>query len=125
METKKRLNRIVVIAIILLVVSSGAWLWAGWQHAISNALGAFTIVMIVSLTFSAVSSVFGKEKAEMKRSLWIKLIGVICFLALAVTVMAFVPWIRRIPLLVGLSVFLPAMLIELVINQIGEKKHEN
>ncbi len=115
-EGMPALRRIFGVALVCLpIVLIAAALW-GLEHAASALSGGLLILLCGLWTHAAVTGAFSISPKSMKRRLWWR-IGW-RFLLLAITLYAILqaPWLRLESFIAGLSLFVPAVLIETAIE---------
>lgn len=119
----RHFSRILNLATAMLpALVAFAAIW-GWQAASSTLLGGLLVLLCAHLTRAAIEGVEADDKQRMKRNIWRRLWWRLLLLALTLYAMLQAPWIRLEPLVLGLSLFFPAVVAELIIEIIESRKH--
>jgi diacylglycerol kinase len=120
---KRQLDRLFRTAVVILIVLVAlTFIWS-WQWAASAAVGGGTILLAASATSTAVAG-GGAERRKLVSRLWFRLSWRLLLLALCLYAMLQAPWVRLVPLLLGLALFFPALVVELILEQSVDKKPE-
>ncbi len=121
-EENPALRRIFAIALICLPPVAGvAALW-GLEQAASALAGGALILLCGLWTHAAVRGGFGVGPKRMKRRLWWRVGWRFLLLAVALYAILRAPWIRPESLVAGLSLYFPAVLIELAVELLIAKR---
>jgi len=113
-ETDRTLRRTYIAALALLpVVTGGAAFW-GLGHAASALTGGLLILLCGLWTHGAVKGVYTISQKRMRRRLWWRVSWRFVLLAITLYAILQAPWLQLEPFIAGLSIFLPAIVVELV-----------
>jgi F0F1-type ATP synthase assembly protein I len=110
-----------IMLIELPVVTALSWLW-GWQWGLSALCGGATVLLAASLTRTAVAGMSAEERNP-KRRIWLRLGWRLLLLALCLYAMLQAPWMRLMPLIVGMSLLFPALVVELILENVDNKSN--
>ena len=122
-ERDKTLRRVFVAAMVMLpVVTAGSAFW-GFESAASAAAGALLILLCGIWTHAAVRGQIGISTKRTRRRIWWRAGWRFALLAIGVYAILQAPWLRLVPFIAGLSLFFPAILVELVceMSERGER----
>ena len=122
-ERDRTLRRVFVAAIALFpLVVAGAAFW-GLESAASAAAGGLLILLCGLWTHAAVRGQIGISAKRMRRRIWWRAGWRFGLLAVGVYAILHAPWLRLEPFIAGLSLFFPAILVELVfeMSERGER----
>lgn len=107
-----RWDRLFRTALLILPVIALACLPWGWEAAASALIGGGVLLLAASATQSAVSGALIGEERRLKRRLWLRLGWRLPLLALGLYAMVQATWVRLPPLIAGLSLLFPALVVE-------------
>jgi hypothetical protein len=108
-------ERLFRTALWLLPLVSLACLPWGWEAAASALIGGAVLLLAASLTQSAVAGALAGDDRRLKRRLWLRLGWRLPLLALGLYAMVQATWVRLPPLIAGLSLFFPALVVEFIL----------
>lgn len=111
----RQIDRLFRICLALLPLLTLACLPWGWEAAVSCLTGGTALLAAFSATRAAVTGV-AVDDVKIRGRLRLRLAWRLLLLALCLYAMLQAPWTRLVPLTVGLSLFFPALVVELVIQ---------
>jgi len=115
-ETDITLRRTYIAALALLpVVTGGAAFWE-LGHAASALTGGLLILLCGLWTYGAVKGVYVIGQKRVRRMLWWRVSWRFVLLAITLYAILQAPWLQLEPFIAGLSIFLPAIVVELVLE---------
>ena len=115
-EENRTLKRVFLIAAATLPVAVAVSAFWGWRHAASAFTGGALILLCGFWTYAGIKGIFSPSPKKMRRRLWWRLGWRYLLLALALYAILQAPWLRAGSFVVGLSLFVPAVLIESIIG---------
>jgi hypothetical protein len=116
LETEGTLRRTFLVALLLLpAVTAASALW-GIEHSASAFSGGLIVLLCALWTHAAVKGAFAADPKRLQRRLWWRVSW--RFVLLAVTLYAILqaPWLHLESFIAGLSIFLPAIIVELIVE---------
>ena len=120
-EKDTALRRIYVAAIVCLpIVAAGAAFW-GVEHFASASAGGLLILLCGLWTHGAVRGGFAISTTKMKRRLWWRIGWRFVLLVVGLYAILQAPWLQLESFAAGLSLFIPAVLIETALELKGKK----
>ena len=126
LEYQKSSERVFLFAVVLLAVLILACLPWGWKHSASAAIGGLMILASASATELTITLGLGDKEKRAGKTWW-HLVPRLLLIALCGYAMLQTPWMEYIPLVLGLSIFFPALIIEVILEGIalGQRKDSN
>ena len=120
-EKDPALRRIFAAALVCLpIVAAGAAFW-GVEHLAGASAGGLLILLCGLWTHAAVRGGFAISTKKMKHRLWWRIGWRFVLLAVGLYAILQAPWLRLESFIAGLSLFLPAVLVETAIELRGKK----
>jgi hypothetical protein len=120
LTSMQQFSRIFNIMLIELpIVTALGWLW-DWPWGLSAFCGGATVLLAASLTRAAVAGMKEGERNP-KRRIWMRLGWRLLLLALCLYAMLQAPWMRLMPLIIGMSLLFPALVVELILENFDKK----
>jgi hypothetical protein len=120
-ETDSTLRRIYSVASALLPVVTAAAAYWGLEHAASAASGGLIVLLCGLWTHAAVKGGFSTSPKRMKRRLWWRIGWRFILLAITLYAILRASWLHLEPFIAGLSIFVPAIVVELFIELFAKK----
>jgi hypothetical protein len=121
-ESNPVLRRVYLFALaMLLPVTLISALW-GVDYAASALAGGLLILLCGLWTHAAVKGVFSVSARKMKRRLWWRVAWRFILLAITLYAILHAPWLRLTTLIAGLSLFVPAIMLELIVELVGQRQ---
>ena len=123
-ENNPTLRRVGLGAFVLLpVIVAAASPW-GPASAASAFAGALLMLLCGLWTHAAVKGQLFISPKRMRRKLWWRIAWRFILLGVALYAILQAPWLRLEPLIAGLSLFFPAILVNLIIELVAGKTDE-
>lgn len=115
------MRRIYALALISLPVVVAVCAFWGLDHAAGAFSGGVLILLCGLWTHAGIHGVFSPNPRKMRRRLWLKLTWRYLLLAVALYAILQAPWLKAGSFIVGLSLFVPALLLESIIGLIARE----
>jgi hypothetical protein len=115
-EENRSLKRIYALALLALppvVAVSAFW---GPDHAASAFTGGALILLCGLWTHAGIKGLFSPNPKKMRRRIWWRVVWRYLLLGLALYAILQAPWLRLGSFIAGLSLFVPAILVESIIG---------
>jgi hypothetical protein len=124
LDSQKTLKRLFIIgAIYLAALTATSLLWS-WQHSVSAFVGGMLILSSASATNITIT-IGMRDKQKSGGKTWWHLVPRLLLIALCGYAMLQAPWMEYISLVFGLSLFFPALVVEVVLEGIALRQRKD